>query len=77
MIPTDNKCPKVKELIEELQRFDPDDRVRIKADISQSSEFTADVPNEFAIGTGPMMIGRVTEQSIHGQKTYVELSQYA
>ena len=67
MIPTDNKCPKVKELIEELQRCDPDDRVRLRVDDS--------VVGAGQFGNGPIRLAKITSPISHGFSTYVQIVQ--
>jgi len=66
MIPTDNKCPKVKELIEELQRCDQDHRVRLV--IGYVNGFQME-------GSGPISVSRWTVPSENGFKTCVGIIQ--
>lgn len=66
MIPTDNKSPKVSELIEELQRCDQDQRIRLIVGYAKGFEI---------VGTGPVFISRHTIPCGDGLNTVVEIHQ--
>lgn len=66
MIPTDNKSPKVSELIEVLQKCDQYHRVRIVVD---------DLQGFGIIGGGPVSVSRHTIPCQNGFTTCVEIHQ--